>query len=124
MAFSKYASIQLYSNYYTFVSENLNSSPLTPEPFGKLATGLSLIDADRAPPHDCHAPADVQQRIDCCQITLSIGIELTVPEICSGLRQSKERAALMTVPKASVHENQGFPFGQHQIRFPREILGM
>ena len=124
MDFSRLTTIQVSTDYCAVAGPDLYSLSATGYPFRKAITRGTGVESDSALPYNCHAPAHVQKRPDYRQVALSIGGEFCIPEVCSCLRQSEERATLMAMPEASVYEHRGLPFWKHKVRLSCEALRM
>lgn len=124
MDFLRLTTIQVSSDYCAVAGPDLYSLAVTGYPFRKAITRGTRVESDSALPYNCHAPAHVQKRSDYRQVALSIGGELCIPEACSSLRQSEERAPLMAMPETSVYEHRSLPFWKHKVRLSCEALRM
>ena len=124
MDLSRLTTIQVSTNYFAVAGQNLYSLACTGYPFRKVITRRTRVESDSALPYDCHAPAHIQERPDNRQVALSIGGEFCIPEVCSCLWQSEERATLMAMPEAPVYEHRSLPFWEHEVRLSCKALRM
>lgn len=68
------------------------------------------------PYHD-RVPAHFSQFVHYLKIPLLIAQNLILPELGIGFRHDVVFASFMSVPEASVHEDAGAVFAQHDVRF-------
>ena len=73
-------------------------------------------------PDDDHLPAQRLQLRLHLRIALPVAAELRLPEIDVACGRARRLAALVVMPKASVHEYHRPVLRQHNIRLPRQIL--
>jgi hypothetical protein len=57
-------------------------------------------------------------------ITRGIAIEFCQPPLASVRRRGAVPTALVSMPEATMHENDGLAFFQNDVRAPRQILSM
>ena len=57
-------------------------------------------------------------------VTCHVPVELCLPEFHVGLRRARRLAALVTMPEATVHENNRVPFGKHDVGMAGQLGGM
>jgi len=74
-------------------------------------------------PYTNDTPASASQRENITLIALLVGADFGFPEILSGLRQG-EQMAVMAMPEATMHEDDGAVFRQHYIGFAGEAADM
>jgi len=94
------------------------------DPHSELSACHIRVLAGCAFPDDGYPPAVPQQTGDCGDISFVIPLEFVIPESGSSLRQTEVRTARMSVPEAAVHENNGVPLGEHQIRPAGQVLSV
>ncbi len=66
-------------------------------------------------------PAGRLQRGVLLLVPRDIAVEFRLPELHVGLRHRRRLAALVTVPEASVHEDDRVPLGKHDVGVPRQL---
>src|SRR5438309_776803 len=97
-----------------------NNSTLRIEkpPYGsfKLFRVLQLAFPDRQ-----HFPAFLGEKFLVARVALLVGLKLRLPEIEPGFRHARERALLVAVPEAAMHENDLAAATEYQIRAARQF---
>ena len=101
------------------------SGPLVAaDPRRKPLKVLRGVPSERAFPYDSDTPAIGGQPRYRPHVPRLIGAKLLVPELLARLRQTKERAFLVSMPKASMNEDGGLPPRKHKVGPAGEFRSM
>jgi len=95
-------------------------SLVAPDPFNQVKGDVGRRRAQSALPYDSYSPPPLSKSLHRCSVPLPVPFQLEFPEFCSRFRELEQRASLMPVPEAAMHENRDVPPGQHEIWSPRE----
>ena len=75
-------------------------------------------------PNHNHMPACGLQCGVFLFVVCYIAVEFRLPELHVGLRRARRLAALVTMPEATVHENNRVPFWKHDVGMAGQLGGM
>jgi hypothetical protein len=108
-------------DHLTSVANDFQCAAVAAQPSCQAQSDARLVQPERAFPHDGHAPAGVAKLVNRPSIAFPVSAELFEPEIGTSRGQAKERAPLVVVPEATVHEDDRPPARQHDIWPARQL---
>lgn len=79
---------------------------------------------DRAFPDSGHTPAKRQKRFYVSPVAVNITLELSLPELCVGLRCGGVAATFMSMPEAAVDEHRRPVLRENKVRGARQLSDM
>ena len=106
------------------VAKDLKCAAVAAQPPCEALSHARLVQPERAFPHDRHAPAGVAKLANRPSIAFPVSAELFEPELGTSCGQAKERAPLVVVPEATVHEDDRSPARQYDIWPARQLRTM
>lgn len=106
------------------VAKNLKCAAVAAQPPCEALSHARLVQSERTFPHDGHAPAGLAKLVNRPSIAFPVPAELFEPEIGTSRGQAKERASLVVVPEATVHEDNRSPARQYDIWPARQLRTM
>ncbi len=97
------------------VSTDFDDRFVAADPGRKALKVLRGVTPESAFPNDSDTPAIGGQPRNRPHVPRLIGAKLLIPELFARFRQTKERAALMPMPKASMDEDSGSPLREDNV---------
>jgi hypothetical protein len=88
------------------------------------AGGQRIGGSGLAFPDDQHAPAQTLQRVDGGGVPHAVAADLRSPVVGVGLRLTRPASAVMTVPEAPMHENDGAAGAEDDVRLSGKVFRM